>query len=72
MPVLGVRLAQLGVSFAVGRQADVQAQAARLLDEVHVGHDLRRHLAEPLRVDGRDRHRDKEDEDLLGRRGDVL
>lgn len=62
--VLRVRLAQLGVGLAVRRQADVQAQSARLLDEVHVGHDLRRHLAEPLGVDRRDRHRHEEDEDL--------
>lgn len=62
--VLDVRLAQLGVGLAVGRQADVLAQPARLLDEVHVGHDLRRHLAEPLRVDRGHRHRHEEDEDL--------
>lgn len=64
VPVLNVRLAQLSVRLAVWRQADVLAQSARLLDEVHVGHDLRRHLAEPLGVDRRDRHWHKEDEDL--------
>ena len=65
--VFDIRLTQLGVSFAVRRQADVLTQSARLLDEVHVCHDLRRHLAEPLGVDGCDRHRNKEDEDLMGR-----
>ena len=38
--VFDIRLRQLGVSFAVRRQADVLTQSARLLDEVHVGHDL--------------------------------
>lgn len=66
VPVFDVRLAQLGVGFAVRRQADVLTQPARLLNQVHVGHDLRRHLAKPLSVDGRDGHRHKEDEDLLG------
>lgn len=69
MSVLDVRLTQLGVSLAVRRQADVQAQSARLLDEMHVGHDLRRHLAEPLGVDRRHRHRHKEDEDLDEKEG---
>lgn len=64
VPVLDVCLAQLSVRLAVRRQADVLAQSARLLHEVHVGHDLRRHLAEPLGVDRRDRHRHEEDEDL--------
>lgn len=66
-PVFHVRLAQFGVRLPVGRQADVLAQPARLLDEVHVGHDLRRHLAEPLGVDRRHGHRHEEDEDLAGR-----
>lgn len=56
-PVLGVGLAQLGVGLAVGRQADVLTQSARLLHQVHVRHEVRRHLAEPLRVDGGHRHR---------------
>lgn len=38
--VFDVRVAQLGVSFAVRRQADVLTQSARLLDEMHVRHDL--------------------------------
>lgn len=38
--VFDVRLTQLGVSLAVRRQADILTQAARLLDEVHVCHDL--------------------------------
>lgn len=63
-PVLHVRLAQLGVRFAVGRQSDVLAQAARLLHQMHVRHDLWRHLAKPLSVDGRHRHRYEEDENL--------
>lgn len=70
--VLGVRVTQLGVGLAIGRQPDVLAQPARLLDQVHVGHHLRRHLAEPLGVDGGHRHTDEEDEDLQvgrGRRG---
>lgn len=64
--VFDIRLAQLGVSLTVRRQADILAQPARLLDEVHVRHDLGRHLAKPLSVDGCDRHRHKEDEDLKG------
>lgn len=64
--VFDVRLAQFGVRLAVGRQADVLAQAARLLNEVHVRHDLRSHLAEPLGVDGRHRHRHKENKNLAG------
>lgn len=38
--VFDVRLTKLGISFAVRRQADVLSQSARLLDEVHVRHDL--------------------------------
>lgn len=51
LSVFGVRLTQLGVRFAVGRLADVLTQTARLLDEVHVGHDVRGYLTEPLSVD---------------------
>ncbi|KAA8589836.1 hypothetical protein FQN60_013201, partial [Etheostoma spectabile] len=54
----------LGVSFAVRRKADILTQSARLLDKVHVRHDLGCHLAKPLSVDSRDCHRHKEDEDL--------
>lgn len=64
--VFDVCLAQFGISLPVWRQADVLAQAARLLNEVHVRHDLWRHLAEPLGVDGRHRHRHKENKNLVG------
>lgn len=64
--VFDIRLTQLGVSFAVRRQADILTQSARLLDEMHVCHDLWCHLAEPLSVDSRNCHRHKEDKDLVG------
>lgn len=64
--VFDIRLTQLGISFAVRRQANVLTQSARLLDEMHVCHDLWCHLAEPLGVDSRNRHWHKEDEDLVG------
>lgn len=67
VPVFDIRLTQLGVSFAVWRQADILTQSARLLDKVHVCHDLWRHLAKPLSIDSRDCHRHKEDEDLVGK-----
>lgn len=38
--VFDIRLTQLGVSFTVGRQADVLTQSARLLNKVHICHDL--------------------------------
>ena len=68
MVVLHIRLAQLGVRLPIGRQPDVLTQAASLLDEVHVGHDLGRHLSEPLRVHGSYGHTHEEDEDLEGER----
>lgn len=38
--VFDILLTQLGIRFAVRRQADVLAQSARLLNKVHVCHDL--------------------------------
>lgn len=64
--VFDIGLTQLGVGFTVGGQADILTQSARLLDKVHVCHDLRCHLAKPLSVDGCDCHRHEEDEDLKG------
>lgn len=66
MLVLHVGLTQFGVGFSVCRQADVLTQPTGLLDEVHVRHDLRSHLAKPLSVYGRYCHRDEEDEYLEG------
>lgn len=62
--VLGVGVTELGVDLAVGGEANVQAQSTGLLDEVHVRHDLRGHLAEPLGIDGSHRHAHKEYKDL--------
>lgn len=67
--VFDILLTQLGIRFAVRRQADVLAQSARLLNKVHVCHDLRCHLAKPLGVDSRHCHRHKEDKNLVGRAG---
>lgn len=64
--VLHVCLTQFGVSFPIRRQPNVLTQATRLLDQVHVRHDLRRHLTKPLSVYGCHRHRHKEDKDLEG------
>lgn len=38
--VFDIRLAQLGVSLAIRRQADVLTEPTRLLNEMHVRHDF--------------------------------
>lgn len=67
--VLGVRLTELGVSLTIGREANIKAQSTGLLDEVHIGHDLRGHLAKPLGVDGSHCHAHKVYEDLYVPKG---
>ena len=68
MVVLHIRLTQLGVRLPIGRKPDILAQSASLLDEVHVGHDLGRHLSEPLRIHSCYGYAHEEDEDLEGDR----
>lgn len=64
--VFGVRLAQLGISFSIGRQAYILTQSTCLLNEVHVCHDLGCHLAKPLSIHSRHCYGHKKDEDLEG------